>query len=139
MWPIFVGLGLLALAQAFAEDEVSDSKPRRVTNKNAKKKIFISFAIEDQRYRDFLVTQGENDRSPFTFIDMSVKQPWNEVVWKRKCRKKIKRCDGMIVLLSKSTWHSGGLRWEVKCAKEEGVPVIGMHIKKSEKSAIPPE
>lgn len=70
---------------------------------------------------------------------MSVKQPWNENEWKRKCRTKIKSCDGMIVLLSKKTWHSGGSRWEIKCANEEGIPVIGMHIKKNDKGAIPPE
>lgn len=45
----------------------------------------------------------------------------------------------MIVLLSKNTWHSGGARWEIKCAKEERIPVIGMHIKKNDQGAIPPE
>jgi hypothetical protein len=45
----------------------------------------------------------------------------------------------MIVLLSKNTWHSSGARWEIKCAIEEGVPVIGMHVKKKDKGAIPPE
>lgn len=70
---------------------------------------------------------------------MSVKQPWSEGEWKKHCRTKIKRCDGMIVLLSKNTWYSSGSRWEIKCAKEEGIPVIGMHVKKNDKGAIPPE
>jgi len=42
-------------------------------------------------------------------------------------------------LLSKNTWHSGGSRWEIKCAREERIPVIGMHIKKNDKGATPPE
>ena len=45
----------------------------------------------------------------------------------------------MIALLSKNTWRSSGARWEIKCAKEEGIRVIGMHIKKNDKGAIPPE
>ncbi|OXA68293.1 hypothetical protein B0A58_15600 [Flavobacterium branchiophilum NBRC 15030 = ATCC 35035] len=105
----------------------------------SKKKIFISFAIEDETYRDYLVQQAKNERSPFNFVDMSVKSPWNEDEWKKRCRTKIKKCDGMIVMLSKQTYHSSGARWEIKCAREEGIPVIGMHIKKNDKGTIPPE
>ena len=39
-----------------------------------KKRIFISFAIEDEQLRDLLVGQARNDNSPFEFIDMSVKK-----------------------------------------------------------------
>ncbi len=45
----------------------------------------------------------------------------------------------MIVMLSKNTYHSSGARWEIKCAKEENIPVIGMHINKKNKGAIPRE
>lgn len=125
-------------------DSLSGKKTKRkrqITFKKDKtqKKVFVSFAIKDSKYRDFLVSQAKNERSPFTFIDMSVKKPWNENVWKRKCRQKIKESDGMIVLLSNHTWHSSGARWEVKCAKKEGIPVIGMHIKKDNKRAKPTE
>jgi hypothetical protein len=34
--------------------------------------------------------------------------------------------------------HASGVHWEIKCAKEEGIPIIGMHIKKNDKGAIPP-
>lgn len=131
MWPLIFGIGAIALLA----DTLFENDEKKVS----KKKIFISFAINDSKYRDFLVAQAKNERSPFTFIDMSVKKPWDEFEWKKKCRTKIKRCDGMIVLLSKNTWHSGGLRWEIKCAREEGIPVIGMHTKKNDRGAIPPE
>jgi hypothetical protein len=133
MWPILIGAGLVALiAKAFSEEDEKSTD-------NSKKKIFISFAIEDETYRDYLVGQAKNERSPFSFVDMSVKKPWSEDEWKKRCRTKIKRCDGMIVMLSKNTFHSSGVRWEIKCAKEEGIPIIGMHIKKNNKGAIPPE
>lgn len=107
--------------------------------KDERKRIFISFAIEDRIYRDHLVEQGRNARSPFEFIDMSVKEPYMQREWQQRCRTKLKRCHGAIVLLSKNTYHSSGARWEIKCAREEGVPIIGMHIRKNDKGAIPPE
>lgn len=104
-----------------------------------RKRVFISFAIEDVKYRDYLVEQARKNKSPFDFIDMSVKKKWDENEWKQKCRTKIKRSHGVIALLSKNTHKAGGARWEIKCAREEGVKLIGMHIKKNDKGAIPPE
>jgi hypothetical protein len=103
------------------------------------KRVFISFAIEDRQYRDYLVLQAKNKRSPFTFADMSVKKRWRESVWQEKCRSKIKGCDGAIALLSKNTHRASGARWEMKCAREEGVRIIGMHIKKDAKGSVPSE
>lgn len=134
MIPIIIGIGLAAiLYEAFSgEDDTKVKKPKQ-------KKIFISFAKADSTYRDHLVNQAKTERTPFSFVDMSVKKPWPDKEWKDKCRAKIKRCNGVIVLLSNKTWHSSGARWEIKCAKEEGIPVVGMHIKKNNKFAIPPE
>jgi hypothetical protein len=53
------------------------------------KRIFISFAIEDAYARDFLVQQSRDTRSPFEFIDMSVKEPW-DTMWKTRCRTRIR-------------------------------------------------
>lgn len=101
-------------------------------------RIFISFAVEDAKYRDMLKGQAHNERSPFEFVDMSVKEPW-DTQWKTRCRSKIKGCDGVIALLSKKTWDAEGARWEMKCAVEEGIPIIGVYIHKDDKGAIPPE
>jgi hypothetical protein len=101
-------------------------------------RIFISFAMEDVRYRDLLVGQARNEQSPFSFVDMSVKEPWDEQ-WKTNCRKKIKSCDGVISLLSKNTTNADGARWEMNCAVEESIPIIGVHIHSDDKGPIPPE
>ena len=102
------------------------------------KRMFIAFAAEDAKYRDFLKGQAKNEKSPFDFVDMSVKEPWDRQ-WKTNCRTKIKACDGVIALLSKKTYNADGARWEMQCAKEEGVPMIGIHIHSDDKGAIPPE
>lgn len=110
--------------------------PRKKTRK---KRIFISFAIEDKIYRDYLKEQSRKEKSPFDFIDMSVKKEWEQSIWKHKCRTRIKSCDGVIALLSKNTHKASGARWEMKCAIEEGKMIMGMHIKKNNKGAIPNE
>jgi hypothetical protein len=142
MLPLILGIGIVALLiDAFTDEDKKSSKRSNKKGRHVKKtkRLFISFAFEDSKYRDFLVAQAKNENSPFTFIDMSVKEPWDEKEWKIKCRTKIRSCDGMIVLLSKNTWHSSGSRWEIKCACEEQVPVIGMHIRQDDKGAVPPE
>lgn len=90
------------------------------------KRLFISFAIEDVRDRDFLVGQSRNDRTPFEFFDMSVKKPWDSE-WKKRCRSKIVGCDGMITLVSKNTAKATGQLWEIQCAKDEKIPVRGLY------------
>jgi hypothetical protein len=90
-------------------------------------RIFISFAIEDAFYRTGLSNQAKDERSPFSFTDMSVKEAW-DTQWKTKCRTKIKGCDGMIVLLSKNIKNADGALWEIECAKEENIPLIGLYI-----------
>ena len=89
------------------------------------KRIFISFAVEDKTLRDLLVGQARNNNSPFEFVDMSVKTPWDSE-WKTKCRTKIKGCDGMIVIVTKSTKKASGQLWEIECAKDEKIPCRGI-------------
>lgn len=103
------------------------------------KRVFISFAIEDSKYRDFLVGQARNERSPFEFTDMSVKQPWDEQ-WKTQCRTKIKGCDGVIALISKNTKSADGQLWEIKCARDEGIKIRGVYTNADDKpSNLPSE
>lgn len=102
-----------------------------------KNRIFISFAIEDKTLRDFLVGQARNEKSPFEFVDMSVKKPWDSA-WKTNCRTKIKGCDGMLIIVTKNTKNADGQLWEIKCAKEEGIPRRGIWGHSDDKPATLP-
>lgn len=90
-----------------------------------KKVVFIAFAIEDERQRDFLKGQSLNTKSPFEYVDMSVKQPYDKD-WKERVRTRIRRSDGVIVLVSKNSLTSTGQKWEIECAKEEGKKIRGI-------------
>lgn len=103
----------------------------------SKKRVFISFAMEDKSLRDFLVGQARNENSPFEFVDMSVKKPWDSA-WKTNCRTRIKGCDGVLVIVTKNTKNADGQLWEVKCAKDEGIPRRGVWGYKEERPASLP-
>ncbi len=90
-----------------------------------RKTIFIAFAIEDQRQRDLLKGQSLHTNSPFEYVDMSVKEPYDRN-WKDRVRTRIRRSDGVIALVSKNTLSSTGEKWEIECAKEEQKRLIGL-------------
>ena len=90
-----------------------------------KKIVFIAFAIEDERQRDFLKGQSLHPRAPFEFIDMSVKQPYDRD-WKVRVATRIRRSHGVIVLVSRNSLTSSGQKWEIQCAKDVGKPIRGI-------------
>jgi hypothetical protein len=90
-----------------------------------KKVVFVAFAIEDERQRDFLKGQSLHPRQPFEFIDMSVKEAYDKE-WKERVRTRIRRSDGVIVLVSKNSLTSSGQKWEIQCAKEEKKKIRGI-------------
>lgn len=100
-----------------------------------KKVVFVAFAIEDERQRDFLKGQSLHPRKPYEFIDMSVKEPY-DTGWKDKVRTRIKRSDGVIALVSKNSKNSSGQKWEIQCAKEEGKKILGIWAYKDDRTTI---
>jgi hypothetical protein len=93
----------------------------------ANKRVFIAFAVEDEKYRTFLVAQAKLKSSPFDFVDLSVKEPWDEK-WKTNCRARVNGCDGVIALISKNTANADGELWEIQCAYDENIPIMLMWI-----------
>lgn len=100
-----------------------------------KKVIFIAFAIEDERQRDFLKGQSLNTKSPFEYVDMSVKEAY-DTNWKERVRTRIRRSDGVIVLVSKNSHTSSGQKWEIQCAKEEEKKILGIWAYKDDRTNI---
>ena len=101
-----------------------------------KKTIFVAFAIEDERQRDFLKGQSLNTRSPFEYIDMSVREAY-ESDWKDKVRTRIRRSHGVIALASKSSPTSSGQKWEIQCAIDEGKPILGIWAYTNDRTTLP--
>ena len=100
-----------------------------------KKTIFIAFAIEDERQRDFLKGQSLSPRAPYEFIDMSVKQAYDSE-WKNRVRTRIRRSDGVLILVSKNSLSSSGQKWEIECAKEERRKIRGIWAYSNDRTNI---
>ncbi len=100
-----------------------------------KKTLFVAFAIEDVRIRDLLRGQSLLTTTPFEYVDMSVKEPYVSD-WKDKVRTRIRRSHGVIALISKNSLSSSGQKWEIACAREEGVPILAMWGYKDDRTLI---
>ena len=100
------------------------------------KVVFIAFAIEDERQRDFLKGQSLGPRSPYEFIDMSVKEPYDKD-WKDRVRTRIRRSHGVIVLVSKNSLTSSGQKWEIQCAKDEAKKIRGIWAYTNDRTDVP--
>ena len=100
-----------------------------------RKTIFVAFAMEDERQRDFLKGQSLNTRSPFEYVDMSVKEAYASA-WKEKVRTRIRRSDGVIALISDNSLRSICQKWEIRCAREEGKQVLGIWAYKDDQTNI---
>jgi hypothetical protein len=101
-----------------------------------KKVVFVAFAMEDERQRDFLKGQSLNTNCPFEYVDMSVKNAYDSN-WKEHVRTRIRRSDGVIALVSSSSLTSSGQKWEIQCAKEEGTKVLGIWAYKDDQTPLP--
>ena len=100
-----------------------------------KKVIFVAFAIEDERMRDFLKGQSLNTNSPFEYVDMSVKEPYDDE-WKKKVKTRILRSDGVLALISKNSLNSSGQKWEIQCAKDEKKKIRGIWAYKDDRTDL---
>ena len=90
-----------------------------------KKTVFVAFAIKDEAQRNLLKGQALNTTSPFEYIDMSVKDAYDSA-WKTRVRTRLRRSHGVIALVSKNSLTSSGQKWEIQCAKEEGIKILGI-------------
>jgi hypothetical protein len=100
-----------------------------------KKRVFVAFAIEDERQRDLLKGQSLHPNSTFEYVDLSVKEAY-ESGWKEKVRTRIKGCHGVIALVSKNSGGSDGQKWEIACAQEEKKSILGIRAYSDDKSSI---
>ncbi|GGL42109.1 hypothetical protein H9L10_08855 [Phycicoccus endophyticus] len=91
------------------------------------KVVFIAFAKEDEGAKNLFLGQRKLTDTPYDWTDMSVKEPYKSE-WKERVRTRVRRSDGVIALISSDTAAADGQLWEITCAVEEDVPLIGVWI-----------
>ena len=84
-------------------------------------RAFISFDYDhDDDLRKALLAQAKMENTPFAFEDWSIKRESKD--WKEDARKRIKRCDLVIVICGHDTNRARGVSEELGIAREEDVP-----------------
>ena len=111
-------------------------RTKRRPSMATKKTIFVAFSMAYQFARDSLKGQSLNTRSPFEFVDMSVKTPYPTNEWEQKVRTRIRRSNGVIAFVSRNSLSSTGQKFEIQCAKEERVPLLGLWAYQGDRTNI---
>jgi hypothetical protein len=101
----------------------------------ADKVVFVAFAIEDERIRDLIKGQSLHTDTPFEYIDMSVKEAYDED-WKKRVLARIRRSDGVLAIVSKNSLTSSGQKWEIQCAKDEKKKLKGIWAYKDDRTDL---
>ena len=101
-----------------------------------KKKIFVSFAKEDTRQRNMLKEHPLMVAPHFELVDFAVKEVQSND-WKDRVLLAMRRCRGVIVLVSERTLVSGGQRWELSCAKAEKKPIYAVWAYLNDRTPLP--
>ncbi len=88
----------------------------------SKTRTFISFDYDhDSDLKNLLVGQAKNDDSPFSITDMSIKETITKE-WKDDARRRIRRCDVVVVICGEYTNTASGVSAELEIARKEGIP-----------------
>lgn len=99
-------------------------------------RAFISFVVENQWARDFLVQHAKDKRNDIEFTDYSVHAPFDEK-WKTNCRERIARTKGTIVLVGEDSWKSEAVKWEIaETARQENY-MFGIQINSDKTHTVP--
>ena len=100
-----------------------------------KKVVFIAFASEDVRQRDFLTAQSLLTKVPFDYIDSGVDVS-DDPAWKERVSSCIRGSDGVIALVSSHSLTSSRQQWEIICAREEGKKILGIWVYSNDRTAL---
>ncbi|MHA1615674.1 MAG: TIR domain-containing protein [Candidatus Thorarchaeota archaeon] len=99
-------------------------------------RAFISFEMEDNWARDFLVQQAKDKNNDIAFYDYSVKDPFDSK-WKTECKKRIAMTKGTIVLVGETTWKSEAVLWEIAETIRQSHYMFGIQVNRDKTHTIP--
>jgi hypothetical protein len=101
-----------------------------------KTKLYVSFAPEDKQDGKLLGDQCRNPFSTFDVIGGSEEGQGNGD-WETQTRERIKQARVVLVVVGKNTATAANVAWEIKVAREEGIPVLGVFFNKAYQDSVP--
>jgi hypothetical protein len=90
----------------------------------AKKRVFISFDYDhDYKLKMDLLSQAKHPDSPFSMVDVSLREGEPEAEWASKAQSAISQCDLVLVLIGENTHSAPGVKREVDIARGYRKPI----------------
>ena len=99
-------------------------------------RAFISFEMEDRWARDFLVQHSKDKNNEIEFVDYSVQDPFDSA-WKTRCKERMARTKGTIVLIGETTYLSEAVLWEIAETARQGHYMFGVQINRDKTHIVP--
>ena len=103
---------------------------------SGRRRVFISFHIEDEAQVELLRQQAKDERFDIEFVDYSVKEPFDNR-WKTRCTERIKQSSVFICMIGPDTYKRKAVLWEINKAYELGKKVMGVRIYRDKDHKIP--
>lgn len=94
-----------------------------------RRRVFLSFRGEDKTLIDLFRGQAKNQNTDLDFIDFSLRVPFNSenaAYIKRGIRERIRQSSVTVVLITKSTYKSEWVDWEIRESARLGKGVVGI-------------
>ncbi len=105
-----------------------------------KKRVFLSFRVEDKPQVQALRLMSANDKFDIEFFDESVRSSINSTdrdYVRSKIREKINRTSVTVCLIGPQTYTSEWVDWELEESFEKGNTVMAMGLKGVDNAILP--
>lgn len=104
------------------------------------KRIYVGCAAPDVRYRDMVIhfrhRVGMYTKNTFEYITED-RGGVEFDRWKQRVAEQISQSDGMMMVVGEHTENDTGAEWEIECALTNGVPVVGIEVRKTPGGVVP--
>ena len=132
-----MGGGFRGNRQSYAKAQTNSAKLEEFNEEGTpRKRVFISFHVEDEAQVNLLRQQAKDEKSDIDFIDYSVKEPFDEK-WKTQAAERIKKSSVVVVMVGPETHNREAVNWEINKAYEMGKKVVCVRIYRQENHEIP--
>lgn len=92
-----------------------------------KRRVFISFHMDDLNYKKIIEHQAKSDKFQLEFANYSLQQPFDNS-WKTQCAERINQCSVTMCLIGRETAYREAVIWELNKSYELGKAVFGVTI-----------
>jgi len=121
-------------------EKIAREELKKQLQKRPRRRVFLSFKVEDKNLVDLLRGQAKNENSDLDFIDFSLRVPFNsknaEYI-KKGIRERIKSSSLSIILIGENTYKSEWVDWEIRETIRLGKKVFGVKLKDDPNITIP--